>query len=88
MNINKTLADSELQTEVQILGFSPEASDHFYERLKEMGFLPGQLIKIVHEAPYTRDPIAVEIHGSIFGFRREDARQILVTNVVCDEGVA
>lgn len=47
-------------------------------RLLEMGFVEGSLVCIAHEAPFSRDPIAVEVRGSLVALRRSEADLIKV----------
>ena len=46
-------------------------------RLMELGLLPDQEIRLVHEAPFG-DPIAVEFNGCQISVRREDASHVEV----------
>lgn len=48
-------------------------------RLIELGFVEGVEIKIIHEGPIGRDPIAVRINGTTIALRRREAMAILVT---------
>jgi ferrous iron transport protein A len=48
-------------------------------RLLELGFVEGAEIKILHEGPIGRDPIAVRINGTTIALRRREAMAILVT---------
>ena len=47
-------------------------------RFLEMGILEGSPIEIVHEAPLTRDPIAVKARGALIALRRQEANWIEV----------
>jgi len=49
-------------------------------RLIELGFVEGAEIKILHEGPVGRDPIAVRINGATIALRRREAMAILVTS--------
>jgi ferrous iron transport protein A len=48
-------------------------------RLIELGFVEGVEIRILHEGPIGRDPIAVRINGTTIALRRREAMAILVT---------
>jgi ferrous iron transport protein A len=50
-------------------------------RLLELGFVEGAEIKILHEGPIGRDPIAVRINGTTIALRRREAMAILVTSL-------
>jgi Fe2+ transport system protein FeoA len=47
------------------------------QRLLEMGFVPGALLRVVRLAPLG-DPMQVELHGAYISLRRSEARTILV----------
>ena len=47
-------------------------------RLLELGFVEGAEVKILHEGPIGRDPIAVRINGTTIALRRREAMAILV----------
>jgi ferrous iron transport protein A len=49
-------------------------------RLIELGFVEGAEIKVLHEGPIGRDPIAVRINGATIALRRREAMAILVTS--------
>jgi ferrous iron transport protein A len=47
-------------------------------RLIELGFVEGAEIKVLHEGPIGRDPIAVRINGTTIALRRREAMAILM----------
>lgn len=49
------------------------------QRLKELGFLPGAVLKVIGFGLFGKDPIAVQINGTKFGLRRSEAEKILTT---------
>jgi ferrous iron transport protein A len=55
-----------------------ESELHQAQRLREIGFIPGAPVQILHEAPFSKDPIAVKVRGTVFGLRRQEALQIVV----------
>ncbi len=63
-------------TIVEVL-FSPEFAG-LQSRLYEFGFTEGAHIRLMHEAPFGGDPIAVEVRGTLVALRREDAKLIRV----------
>jgi ferrous iron transport protein A len=79
MSLNKSLADLSVGAEAAIAGYCSLPESSFQIRLVELGFLPGQRLRVIHFAPWTKDPMAVELRGSVFALRREDARWILVS---------
>ena len=49
-------------------------------RLMEMGLLPDQEIRLMHEAPLG-DPIAVEFNGCHISVRLDDAKHVEVERI-------
>ncbi len=58
------------------------------ERLVELGFVAGEAIEIVHEAPLSRDPIVVVCAGTRIALRRDEAELILIEEMPELKGVA
>lgn len=50
-------------------------------RLKELGFLPGALLKVIGFGFLGSDPIAVQVNGTKFALRRAEAAKICVEPV-------
>ncbi|HQQ61945.1 MAG TPA: FeoA family protein [Pseudomonadales bacterium] len=50
-------------------------------RLKELGFLPGNLLTVIGFGLMGRDPMAVQVNGTKFALRRAEASKILVEPV-------
>ena len=48
------------------------------KRLLEMGFVEGVPIMLLHEAPFTKDPIIVRLRNMRIALRRNEAQCILV----------
>ena len=42
----------------------------FSKRLLEMGVLEGSVVELLHEAPFSQDPIAIGVCGSVIALRR------------------
>jgi ferrous iron transport protein A len=57
-----------------------EAAPEIESRLLELGFVEGVEIKVLHEGPIGRDPIAVRINDTTIALRRREAMAILVTS--------
>ncbi len=47
-------------------------------RLLELGFVEGADVKVLHEGPFGRDPIAVRVNDTTIALRRREAMAILV----------
>ena len=47
-------------------------------RFLEMGFEEGSEITLAHAGPVARDPLAVQVNGSLIALRRRDAMRLFV----------
>jgi ferrous iron transport protein A len=45
-------------------------------RLKELGFLPGVLVKVIGFGLMGSDPLAVQVNGTKFALRRAEAAKV------------
>jgi ferrous iron transport protein A len=52
------------------------ADDHLSRKLLEMGLQEGMELKLIHEGPIRRDPLAIAINDRIVALRRRDAAHI------------
>lgn len=79
------LSDLPKNTSAQIthIHSSNTTHDAFMLRLKELGFLPGATLQVIGYGLFGKDPIAVQINGTRFGLRRQEAMNIL-TRVVLE----
>lgn len=50
-------------------------------RLKELGFVGGEAVTVLHKAYFGGDPLAVKVGNSTFALRRYEADMIKVTPV-------
>ena len=48
-------------------------------RLLELGFIEGAEIRVLHEGPFGRDPMAVRVNDTTIALRRREAMAILVS---------
>jgi ferrous iron transport protein A len=63
----------------EIAGFcAAEELEDFLHRLYEVGFLVGEEVEILQDAPIGKDPISIRIKDAVYAMRREDANLILV----------
>lgn len=51
-------------------------------RLKELGFLPGAILKVIGFGLLGSDPLAVQVNGTKFALRRAEAAKIGVELIV------
>lgn len=54
------------------------------ERLVELGFIAGERVSVLHEAPLSRDPIVIECGGMRLALRRVEAALV---EIATDDGV-
>lgn len=71
----QTLADLKPGERARIHGIGLDGS--MGQRLLALGFLPGQTISFLKNAPF-RDPILVEIGNRVVSLRRREARRVYV----------
>lgn len=72
-----TLADIDPGQSVRVLDVL--GSDHLAARIMEMGFIEGELVKVVGVAPLG-DPLELEIQGYRLSLRKAEARRISVAS--------
>ena len=71
-----------LHTDALVTGFqTPTNADdeHTLLRLLEIGFLPGEPVRLMACGPTGRDPLAVRVGQSTFALRRHEAALVQVT---------
>ncbi|VAW06720.1 hypothetical protein MNBD_ALPHA01-729 [hydrothermal vent metagenome] len=82
----KYLSDLNKGDEAIILGFDAarcqdsEFARDLEDRLLEIGFEEGLTVKILHEGPISRDPIAVRIGQMTVALRRMEANAVKISN--------
>jgi len=75
--VKKTLTLSELKKGVRARIISVNAAtDELTRSFLEIGILEGSPIRVVHQAPFGGDPIAVEVRGALIALRRQEAAGI------------
>jgi Fe2+ transport system protein FeoA len=61
-------------------GILSDITDPFLKvRLYELGFITGRSIRVLRKSPIN-DYVMVLVSGQVFGLRKDEAAQILVTN--------
>lgn len=48
------------------------------ERLMVLGLVPNAFVRLAYEAPFGKDPIAIEVCGSLLALRRSEAAGVRV----------
>lgn len=64
-----------------VVGMAPAEDDEQFAvqmRLRELGFVPGEELRIVAESLPGRDPIAVRLGSTTFALRRFEAAMVRV----------
>ncbi|GBQ55661.1 FeoA family protein [Komagataeibacter swingsii] len=56
----------------------PGGADPVAQRLRELGFVPGEAVRVVATAPLGGDPLAVRIGFTRFALRRTEAARVNV----------
>ena len=69
------LYDSALVESVQEL----HANDAIARRLKELGFVKGEEVRLVARGPVGAEPLLVQVGFTRFALRRSEAARIVVT---------
>jgi Fe2+ transport system protein FeoA len=47
-------------------------------RMMEMGLIEGAVVRKLYAAPFSRDPIAIEVDGHLIALRRTEAKMVMV----------
>ncbi|WP_027817020.1 FeoA family protein [Paraburkholderia bannensis] len=55
------------------------ARDPIAQRLRDLGFVPGEPVRIVARAPWSADPLLVQIGSTRFALRRAEAERVSVS---------
>ncbi len=63
---------------VSVSAVDPDAPPELARRLSELGFLPGELVRIVGRGLLAREPIAVRVGTGTFALRLFEAACIRV----------
>lgn len=69
-------------TVARLLAKSGEVDAAALRRLGELGFIPGEPLRMLRRGPGGREPLAVLIGETIFGLRLLEAQCVEVSDVV------
>lgn len=75
--MNRTLGDLQVGESGVVVRVKVDGQE-FGQRLLEMGFLEGSRVEMLHQAPYSGDPVAVRVRGALIALRRAEARSVEV----------
>lgn len=56
------------------------APDPIAERLRDLGFVPGEPVTVIAEGPIGGDPLVVQIGYTRFALRRAEAARVLIAD--------
>jgi len=56
-----------------------DADDLIAQRLRDLGFVPGEPVRVVAHGPWRADPILVQVGFTRFALRRREADRVHVT---------
>jgi ferrous iron transport protein A len=54
-------------------------ADAIAQRLRDLGFVPGEPVRVVAHGPWGADPILVQIGSTRFALRRQEANRVTVS---------
>lgn len=63
-------------TVTQVTDAHPD--DFIARRLRDIGFVPGEPVRVVARAPWGGDPILVQVGTTRFALRRTEAQRVTV----------
>ena len=74
-----SLRDLPQRASARIAAIVPHAMpDAVAQRLEELGFVPGETIRVVARGPIGREPIAVQVGFTRFALRRAEAERVMI----------
>lgn len=56
-------------------------NDTIAQRLNDLGFVAGEPVRVVAQAPWGGDPILVQVGATRFALRRSEAQRVQVTEI-------
>jgi len=78
----RRLSDLSLGSVATVDSVAQTASvDPIAERLRDLGFVSGEPVRIVATGPIGADPVLVQVGFTRFALRQGEARRVLVHNV-------
>jgi ferrous iron transport protein A len=57
------------------------AGDVIARRLRDLGFVPGEVIRVVARAPWGGDPMLIQIGSTRFALRRNEAARVSIAEL-------
>jgi len=56
-------------------------NDPIAQRLRDLGFVPGEPVRLVARGPFGADPLLVQIGSTRFALRRAEAQRVTVQEI-------
>lgn len=81
MSATALLSEIPLGSSSRVVGLSPATNPKetaIASRLVDLGFFEGESVEVIAEAPWSRDPIVVQVGASIIALRRSEAQLVCV----------
>jgi len=79
-NLSLRLSDLRRHQEAQVRSVESHGDhDTIAQRLRELGFVEDEPVKIVAHGPMGNDPLLVQIGFTRFALRRAEAQRVIVT---------
>ena len=75
------LANGAHATVQRVVAASADVDEATLRRLGELGFLPGEPLRLLRRGPGGREPLAVQVGDTLFALRAVEARCVEVENV-------
>ncbi|HEY1393700.1 MAG TPA: FeoA family protein [Methylibium sp.] len=72
------LPNGALGTVSRVVPASALADAQMLRRLEELGFLPGEPVRLLRRGPGGREPLAVQIGDTLFALRKVEAQCVQV----------
>lgn len=72
------LANGQIATVHAVIAASPEVGVAALRRLGELGFIPGESVRVLRRGPGGREPLAVQVGETLFALRLLEAHCIQV----------
>jgi ferrous iron transport protein A len=58
-----------------------QAADRIAQRLRDLGFVDGEPVRVIAVGPLGADPLLIQIGSTRFALRRSEAARVSVTRI-------
>jgi len=55
-----------------------QPADAIAQRLRDLGFVPGEPVRVVAHGPWGADPLLIQIGSTRFALRRKEAMRVIL----------